>query len=74
MDASSLLNLDLSQVENIDILVGALNEVKADLQTTSTSDKLPSNGIPGAEILERALEKMKRKEFLDNAIKKFSFI
>ena len=36
MDASSLLNLDLSQVENIDILVGALNEVKADLQTTST--------------------------------------
>lgn len=71
MDASSLLNLDLSQVENIDILVGALNEVKADLQTTSTSDKIPSNGIPGAEILERALEKMKRKEFLDNAIKQY---
>ena len=71
MDASSLLDLDLSQVENIDILVGTLNEIKSDLQTTSSNGKIPSNGIPGAELLERALEKVKRKEFLDNAIKQY---
>lgn len=71
MDASSILDLDLSQIENIDILVGALNEIKSDLQTTSSNGKIPSNGIPGAELLERALEKVKRKEFLDNAIKQY---
>ena len=53
MDASSILDLDLSQVESIDILVGALNEMKSDLQTTSSNGKIPSNGIPGAELLEK---------------------
>ena len=71
MDASSILDLDLSQVESIDILVGALNEMNSDLQTTSSNGKIPSNGIPGAELLERALEKVKRKEFLDNSIKQY---
>lgn len=71
MDINSLLNSELSQVENVDILIETLYEIKSDLHGSSVDGKIPSGEIPGTTVIERALEKMKRKEFINNAIKQY---